>query len=145
LRSRSGGSICDTITYNHANRLTGAVVNQCGTGTTSSYAYNGIWSAREQDGGVDQHTLRVGRQPRPTRGAEDGTRKYAWGAQGLSHNQQLGSTGSSTVEVYHADQIGTIRELTNASTGESATYTHDEFGVPTAGDGLEWSAVPLHG
>jgi len=70
---------------------------------------------------------------------EDGTRKYVWGAQGLSHNVAI---SGGAVEVYHADQIGTIRELTSGSDGTLVqTYTHDEYGVPTQATGS--SAQPF--
>ena len=138
LRFRSGGTICDEFKYDQANRMTQALVNDgCGTSTTNTYVYNGDGlrtSKTVGSNGAIRYVWDVNRGL-PTI-LEDGTRKYAWGAQGLSHNQQLGSTSPTTVEVYHADQIGTIRELTAGDDGElTDTYTYDEFGVPTERDG----------
>jgi RHS repeat-associated protein len=55
----------------------------------------------------------------------DGTRKYVWG-QGLLY----GTTGS-TVEVVHADRLGSVRSLTDATGTVTATYRTDAWGVPT--------------
>jgi RHS repeat-associated protein len=134
LRERSGGSICDTFSYDQANRMTAAVVNSCGTSTTSSYSYNGdgLRITKTVGGGSAIRYVWDINRGLPTL-LEDGTRKYVWGAQGLSHNVAI---SGGAVEVYHADQIGTIRELTSGSDGTLVqTYTHDEYGVPTQTDG----------
>ena len=56
----------------------------------------------------------------------DGTHKFVWGAQGLVYNLTLGA--SPTVETYHADQIGSIREITNSDGSVHTTYLTDEYG-----------------
>ncbi len=134
LRERSGGSICDTFSYDQANRMTAANVNSCGTSTTSSYSYNGdgLRITKTVGGGSTTRYVWDVNRGLPTI-LEDGTRKYVWGAQGLSHNVAI---SGGAVEVYHADQIGTVRELTSGSDGTLVqTYTHDEYGVPTQATG----------
>ena len=59
----------------------------------------------------------------------DGIRKYVWG-QGLAYN-----VAGSTLEVYHADRLGSIRLLTDAAGSVTAATRFDEWGIPTASTG----------
>ncbi|MBI4494020.1 MAG: RHS repeat-associated core domain-containing protein, partial [Chloroflexi bacterium] len=61
---------------------------------------------------------------------EDGTRKYVWG-QGLAY--AVDSLG--TVEVQHADGLGSVRALTDGTAQVVQTYQSDEFGVQTQSQG----------
>jgi len=61
---------------------------------------------------------------------DDGARRYVWGANGLAHAVE--GTGNGTPTTYHADGLGSVRALTDASGAVVQTYQADEFGVPIA-------------
>jgi RHS repeat-associated protein len=54
---------------------------------------------------------------------------------GLPTTWTLG--GSPTVETYHADQIGSIREITNSDGSVRTTYLTDEYGNRTSRRGTD--------
>ena len=58
-----------------------------------------------------------------------------WGANGLAYN--LTFSAPPTVETYHADQIGSIREITNADGSVRTTYLTDEYGNRTSVRGAD--------
>lgn len=75
---------------------------------------------------------------------DDGARKYVWGL-GLAY----GVNGSS-LEVYHADRLGSVRELTDATGAVIATYRTDEWGIPTqvtgtSGQPFRFTGEPFDG
>ena len=59
----------------------------------------------------------------------DGSQKYVW-ANGLAYVSQ-----GADAFVFHADGLGSIRAVTDASARVVATYETDEFGAPTADAG----------
>jgi RHS repeat-associated protein len=60
---------------------------------------------------------------------DDGTRAYVYGL-GLAY-----AVAGSALEVYHADRLGSVRELTNGAGAVTATYRTDEWGIPTQNTG----------
>jgi RHS repeat-associated protein len=62
---------------------------------------------------------------------EDGTRKYVWG---LGSGPIYAVNGTS-IEVAHADGLGSVRALTDGSGTLTQTYRTDPFGLPTATQG----------
>ena len=108
LKARTGGTINDSFSYDQANRLTSATTGS-GSGTYT-YDGDGKRTSKTVSGVTTSYVWDVaGGLPRVL---SDGTRKFVWGANGLAYNLTLGAT--LTVETYHADQIGSIREITNA-------------------------------
>jgi RHS repeat-associated protein len=59
----------------------------------------------------------------------DGTRKYVYGL-GLAY-----AVSGSTVEVFHADRLGTVRAITDAGGAIIATSRFDEWGLESASSG----------
>lgn len=116
----------DTFAYDQANRLIAATV----AGVTETYAYNG-------DGVRFSRTVGAGPAIRYVSDInaslpvtlDDGTRKYVWGL-GLAY-----AVSGSSIEVYHADRLGSVRAITDATGAVTATYRTDEYGVPTASTG----------
>jgi YD repeat-containing protein len=113
----------DSFGYDQANRLTSATVTNRGSG---SYTY-------DPDGKRTSKTVSyvttnyiwdvAGGLPRLL---SDGTHRYVWGAQGLAYNVAI---SGGAVGTYHADQIGSIREITSgADGGVHTTYLTDEYG-----------------
>jgi RHS repeat-associated protein len=60
---------------------------------------------------------------------DDGTRTYVWG-NGLAY-----AVSDSSIEVYHADRLGSVRAISDAAGTVTATYRTDEYGIPTASSG----------
>jgi RHS repeat-associated protein len=116
----------DTFGYDQPNRLTTATV----AGTTESYAYDGdgVRFSRQVGGGTPIRFVTDPNRALPVTIA-DGTRKYVWGL-GLAY-----AVSGSSVEVYHADRLGSIRALTDATGAVTATYRTDAWGVATAQTG----------
>jgi RHS repeat-associated protein len=61
----------------------------------------------------------------------DGTLKYVWG-NGLAYAT---NTSGTVRNVYHADGLGSVRAITDATGNVSQTYQTDEFGVPSLTQG----------
>ena len=59
----------------------------------------------------------------------DGTRKYVWG-QGLAYN-----VAGTSIEVYHADRLGSVRLITDGTGAVTGTSRFDEWGIVTAAAG----------
>jgi RHS repeat-associated protein len=112
----------DTYAYDQANRLTGATVG----GSSETYAYDGDGVRFSRTVGTDpaiRYVSDVAAGLPVT--IDDGTRKYVWGL-GLAY-----AVNGSDIETYHADRLGSVRALTDASGAVVATYRTDEWGVPT--------------
>ena len=116
----------DSFAYDQANRLTSATVS----GTTETYAYDGDGVRVSRQVGTDPAIRYVSDVAAglPVTLA-DGPRKYVWGL-GLAY-----AVDGASVEVYHADRLGSVRALTDASGTIVATYRTDEWGVPTGTTG----------
>jgi RHS repeat-associated protein len=122
----------DSFDFDQANRLTSATA----AGASETYVY---------DGNGKRFTRQVGANPavryvsdlgsRLPVTIDDGTRKYVYGL-GLAYAVQ-----GSTIEVYHADRLGSVRVLTNGPGAVVATYRADEWGVPMVSSGS--SAQPF--
>ena len=99
-------------------------------GTTETYTYDGDgvrFSRQVGAGPVTRYVSDVNTGLPVT--IDDGSRKYVFGL-GLAY----AVTGSS-IEVYHADRLGSVRAVSDASGTVTATWRTDEFGVPTASSG----------
>lgn len=108
----------DTLTFDQANRLKTATV----AGANETYAYDGDglrFSRQVGTGSPIRYVSDVGPSLPVT--IDDGTRKYVYGL-GLSY-----AVSGSTVEVYHADRLGSIRALTTSGS-VVATYRIDDWG-----------------
>jgi RHS repeat-associated protein len=116
----------DTFAYDQANRLTLATV----AGATETYSYDGDgvrFSRQVGAGPLIRYVTDVASFLPVT--IADGTRKYVWG-QGLAF-----AVNGSTIEVYHADRLGSVRAITNSSGAVTADYRTDEWGILTAQSG----------
>lgn len=116
----------DTFAFDQANRLTNVTV----TGATEAHVYDGDGTRFSRRVGTDPAIRYVsdvaGGLPVTI---DDGTRKYVYGL-GLSY-----AVSGSSIEVYHADRLGSVRALTNGSGTVTATYRTDEWGNPTQTSG----------
>lgn len=122
----------DAYTYDQANQLSSATVG----GTTETYVYDGQgnrFSRQIGAGTIKRYVSDVGREL-PTV-IDDGTRKFVYGL-GLEF-----AVSGSSVEVFHADRLGSIRSVTDGSGAVVATYRADEWGLATASGGS--SAQPF--
>lgn len=116
----------DTFVYDQVNRLRSATV----AGATETYAYDGDGVRFSRQVGANpttRYVSDVGAGLPVT--LDDGTRKYVWGL-GLAY-----AVAGTSLEVYHADQLGSIRAITDGAGVVTATYRTDEWGVPTASTG----------
>jgi RHS repeat-associated protein len=99
-------------------------------GTTETYTYDGDGVRFSRQVGAGSLTRYVtdpsGSLPVTI---ADGARSYVWGL-GLAY-----AVAGSSVEVYDADRLGSIRAISDASGALTATYRTDEWGVPTATSG----------
>jgi RHS repeat-associated protein len=122
----------DSFGFDQANQLTRATVS----GTTETYTYDGDGTRATRQvgsGPVTQYVADVANGLPVT--IDDGVRKYVYG-NGLAY-----AVSGSSVEVYHADGLGSVRALTDASGTIVAAYRTDEWGVPTVTTGS--SSQPL--
>jgi len=115
----------DVFTYDQVDRLTGTTVGA----TTASYVY---------DGDGKRATKIVGSTTTPysydVGGGlpvllEAGTRRFVWGL-GLAYAVEGG-----VALIYHADGLGSVRAITDATNAVVQTYESDEFGVPISNPG----------
>ena len=117
----------DSFVYDQANRLLTATVS----GTTTTNVYDG-------DGKRVSQT--VGTSPATTYAYDvagglpvvltDGSRKYVYGL-GLTYTVDSGGN----VQVYHADGLGSVRAITDASGVVNQTLQTDAYGVVTQSQG----------
>jgi RHS repeat-associated protein len=117
----------DTFGYDQANRLKTASVS----GTTSTYVYDGDGkrASATTGGNTTSYTYDANRSLPVL--LQDGTRTYVWG---LGSGPIYAVSGTS-LEVSHADGLGSVRALTDGAGTLIATYRTDPFGVPTATQG----------
>ena len=129
----------DTFAYDQVNRLKAATV--AGISETSTYDGDGVRFSRQVGTGP---LIRLVTDP--TAGLpvtiDDGTRNYVWGL-GLAY-----AVAGTSIEVQHADRLGSIRAVTDASGVVIATFRTDEFGIPTsstgsAGSPFRYTGEPL--
>lgn len=116
----------DSFAYDQANRLTSATV----AGATESYAYDGDGVRFSRQLGANP-AIRYVSDPNRSLPVtiDDGTRKYVYGL-GLAY-----AVNGSALDVYHADRLGSVRALTDASGAVTAGYRTDEYGIPTVSTG----------
>jgi RHS repeat-associated protein len=131
----------DAFSYDQANRMVSATVGS----TTETYAYDGdgvrFSSQVSGQGSVRYVTDVASSLPRTI---DDGTRKYVWGLD-LAYN-----VDGSTLAVYHADRLGSVRLITDDTGAVTDTYRYDELGLPTASSGssaqpFRFTGEPLDG
>jgi RHS repeat-associated protein len=116
----------DSFAYDAANRLTSATVG--GSGETYSYNGDGVRASRTVGANpVIGYVSDVNRDLPVT--LDDGTRKYVWGL-GLAY-----AVSGSSVEVVHADRLGSVRAITDGSGSVVASYRTDAWGNATTQTG----------
>lgn len=128
----------DAFTYDAANRLVSASMN--GVTQTSTYDGDGTRVATTIDSTTTSyvHDVAAG-LPRVV---DDGTRRYVWGAAGLAYAVEI---ASGSVEVVHADHLGSVRTMTDAAGTVVTTTRYDEFGVPLETTGAPGSPFAFTG
>jgi RHS repeat-associated protein len=130
LTSNANGNLvakgADAFAYDQANRLTSANV----AGNIETYAYDGdgVRFSRTVGGGPAIRYVSDVNTSLPVT-IDDGSRKYVWGL-GLAY-----AVSGSSIDVYHADRLGSVRAISDATGAVIATYRTDEFGVPTGDTG----------
>ncbi len=72
---------------------------------------------------------------------DDGNRRYVYGAGGLAYV----ASSLGTVDVVHADGLGSVRALTDAGAQVVQTYAADEYGLPTESQGSRRQPVQWAG
>ena len=72
----------------------------------------------------------------------DTNRKYVWGAGGLAYETDL---AGNVQAVSHADGLGSVRGLTDATGALIQTYRTDAFGMPTATQGSSTQSFQFTG
>jgi RHS repeat-associated protein len=116
----------DAFSFDQANRMVSASVGAM----TETYAYDGdgvrFSSQVSGQGSVRYVTDVASSLPRTI---DDGTRKYVWGLD-LAYN-----VDGSTLAVYHADRLGSVRVMTDNTGVVTDTYRYDEAGLPTVSSG----------
>jgi RHS repeat-associated protein len=110
----------ETYTYDQANRLINSQMPQ-----PTQYIYDGDgkrWKTNAGQGPLDVHVYDVN-APLPLL-LEDGRRKYVYGV-GLAYALE----GNGTMEIYHADGLGSTRAVTYRNGNVVQNYRYDAFGV----------------
>jgi RHS repeat-associated protein len=130
----------DTFAFDQSNRLKTATVS----GSTETYQYDadGLRFSRQVGAGTPIRYVSDSNRSLPVT-IDDGTRKYVYG-NGLGY-----AVSGSTVEVYHADRLGTIRAITTGGT-VVATYRTDDWGnllgqTGSSGQPLGFTGEPRDG
>ena len=116
----------DSFAYDQANRLKSATVS----GATSAYTYDGDGNRASKTVGTTTTSYVYDVNVSLPNVLTDGTLKYVYGL-GLSYTVD----GSGNVQVYHTDGLGSVRAITDSNGNVIATYTTDEFGIPTQTQG----------
>ena len=116
----------DTFTYDQSNRLKAASVG----GTSSTYVYDGDGKRTSKTVGSTTTSYVYDVNASLPVLLDDGTRKYVWGL-GLAF--AVDTSGNPLV--YHADGLGSVRALTDASGSVVQTYQYDEYGNVTSSSG----------
>ena len=118
-------ALTPNYTYNQANQLR---LFQRGTGYTYQYKYNGdgLRTSKTTPNGTIQFTwsgdLLI----------QDGTASYVYGPGGQVLEQVR---ADGTVYYYHADQLGSVRKLTDSSGTVQNSDTYDPYGSVRASSG----------
>jgi RHS repeat-associated protein len=117
----------DTFAFDQLKRLKQSVV----AGSTATYAYDGDGVRVGQTaGGVTTtytHDVAAGLEVV----IDDGARRYVWGP-GLAY--AVTTTGGA-VDMVHADGLGSVRALTDATGVVTQTYEYDAYGSLTVANG----------
>jgi RHS repeat-associated protein len=119
----------DSYTYNMANELTGVVPS---SGSFTSYVYdgNGLLQS-ETTASTTNYTWNVqGSLPLLL---SDGTNYYIYGP-GDNPIEQIAVSGGATSYLL-ADELGSVRAITNSSGTTTATFTYDAWGNETGSTG----------
>ena len=121
----SGQSL--TYTYDGANRLTGY-----GATATYTYAYDGDGLRISKTTGVATEKYVWDRQARLPAILADGSSYYIYGP-GSVPLEQVSASG--TAFFYHADQLGSIRMITDSKGAQAGTYAYDVYGNTVSSTG----------
>jgi RHS repeat-associated protein len=115
--------------YDQESRLT----SYASDGTTTSYGYDGDGLRRSSTQGASTGTYTWDLAARLPLLLADSTARYLYGPD----DQPLAEVmvGTNTIYYYHADQLGSIRALTDAAGAVVNTATYDPYGVPLSSTG----------
>jgi RHS repeat-associated protein len=116
----------DTFTFDQANRMTVATVG--GAGEAYLNDGDGVRFSRQIGANPAIRYVSDVNVPLPLT-IDDGTRKYVYGL-GLAFN-----VAGASLEIYHADRLGSVRVITNGSGSVTASYRSDEYGLTTVSTG----------
>lgn len=118
------GTAVTTYTYDQANRLTGYTRGS----TTAAYTYNGDGlRASKTVAGVTTKFVYDTAEGLPLI-LSDGANYYLYGPDGIPYAQ---ITTSGVTSYLQADQLGSIRLITNASGASAGTATYTAYGTRT--------------
>ena len=122
--SATTGTAVTTYAYDQANRLTGYTRGS----TTATYAYNGDGlRASKTVAGVTTKFAYDTAEGLPLI-LTDGANYYLYGPDGIPYEQV---TTAGVVTYLHADQLGSIRMITNSSGASAGTATYTAYGTRT--------------
>jgi len=120
----------DAYTYNPANELTGVVPS---SGSFSSYVDDGNALLQGETTGSTTTNYTWSVQPSLPLLLSDGTNYYIYGA-GNNPIEQIAVSGGATSYLL-ADELGSIRAITNSSGTTTGTFTYDAWGNETGSTG----------
>ena len=110
----------DSFTWSELNRLSSLTIG----GTTTSYAYNGdgLRDSKTDTSGTIHYTWDLGSKvPNLLR---DGSLNYVYGL-----NRIMSLSGSTVVNYYLYDGLGSVANVTDAGGNVVCSYTYDAFGA----------------
>jgi RHS repeat-associated protein len=123
----------DCFAYDRADCLTRFVAGAAcaNPSPTATYAYDGVGkrTSKTVNGATTSYTDDAARGLPLV--IDDGTRKYVWGPAGLAYS--VDAAGVATT--HHADALGSIRALSDASGATLATFSRDAWGNPVSAQG----------
>jgi RHS repeat-associated protein len=116
----------DTFAFDQANRLRSSTVS----GATESYIYDGDGRRFSRQIGAGTPIRYVSDSVGDLAATlDDGSRKYVYGL-GLAY-----AVSGASIEIYHTDNLGSTRALTDGAGATVATYKSDDWGRSTGGTG----------
>jgi RHS repeat-associated protein len=121
--SWSGGST--SLTWDGAGRLKSST----SSGSTVNYAYNGIGQRVQKTGGASASYILTD-DSIDSEVLSDGAASFVRGASGLVSENRGG-----TSKFYHADALGSVKALTNASGAVTDAKSTDAFGLVVTSSG----------
>jgi RHS repeat-associated protein len=130
----------DSYTYNMANELTGVVPS---SGSFTSYVYDGSGLLQSETTGSTTTNYTWNVQSSLPLLLSDGTNYYIYGP-GNNPIEQIAVSGGATSYLL-ADELGSIRAITNSSGTTTGTFTYDAWGNETGSTGSATSPFGFAG